>query len=364
MTVTQEAIEAKFISAYEADKPCFVVRNILTGSGYSGQTNKWYRQAGGAVTEPTFDSAGTATIADDSVLPIDYTYDNRATIYSSPDDGSAENVDYWGLYACKWQTVLGLSYSVYPQSFYADTVVVKAQAWGKGDLGSSGGLPLSTIDITAIISANTDFSSPYALMSNTVYADDPDSLPHPIKTGSSHTTAEVIPHSGEYRYEINGNAYIRVEYEMKGGSDFWTSPLKVGEVFIGERIQMSRNPNQPYATELAYNDNSTTFESSGGDIVRYVRSKGQRRWELNFTPSGDDSYEIDDIEQIKLLVKKTNQFTEPFMFIPKPYSEPNNAYFVYAEDASFQMEAVGPFERSVTLTLVEIPPFVAYETGA
>jgi hypothetical protein len=148
-----------------------------------------------------------------------------------------------------------------------------------------------------------------------------------------------------------------------GGSADWTSALKVGEVFIGERIQLSRNPNQPYMTELSYTDNTTNFESMNGDIVRYVRSKGQRRFELNFTPTGDDSYGIDDLEQIKLLVKKTEQFTKPFMFVPKPYTEPNNCYFVYAEDAAFNLEAVGPFERSVTLSLVEIPPFVAYEVG-
>jgi hypothetical protein len=110
-------------------------------------------------------------------------------------------------------------------------------------------------------------------------------------------------------------------------------------------------------------NNSTDFESSRGDIVRYVRSKGRRRFELTFTPTGDDTYGIDDLVQFRLLAKKTNQFTEPFMYIPKPFSEPQNAFFVYAEDASFDMEAVGPFERSVKLSLVEIPPFVAYQTG-
>lgn len=363
MSVTESAIEAKFISAYQADKPCFVVNNILTGSGYSGQTNKWYRQAGGSVTEPTFDSAGTATLADSTALPIRYTHDNRSALFSSPATGSANNTNYWGLYACKWNTITGASYSEYPQAFYADTVVIKASAWGEGTLGTSGGLPNSTIGITATISAATDFSSPYALMNNTVYADDPDTNPNPIKTGVSHTTSEVVPASGNNRYLINGNAYVRIEYEQKGGSDYWASDLKIGEVFIGERIQLSRNTNQPYATELAYMNDSTDFESSRGDVVRYVRAKGRRRFELDFTPTGDDTYGIDDLEQFRLLAKKTGQFTRPFMYLPKPYTEPNNAYFVYAEDASFNMEAVGPFERSVSLSLVEIPPFVDYQTG-
>lgn len=367
MTITQEAIDAKFINAYQADKPCFVVNNILSGSGYSGQTNKWYRAATGSTIAyadmPTFDAANDGTLANVSALPISYTHDHRASIYSSPDDAGANNNYYWGLYAARWNTIAGQSYSSYPQSYYIDSVVIKAPAWGKGDAAT---FLTNTVDIDVIVSTATDFAvaDTVQLLSGAVYSDDPTSNPNPLKSGVSHTLSSIIPSAGNNRYKLNGDAYFRTTFAMKGSSEYWTSDLKVGEVFIGERIQMSRNPNQPYATELSYMNDSVDFESMNGDVVRYVRSKGRRRFELNFTPTGDDSYGIDDVEQFKLLAKKTNQFTKPFMYIPKPYSEPNNAYFVYAEDAAFNMEAVGPFERSVTLSLVEIPPYVDYETGA
>lgn len=367
MTITEETIETKFVNAYEADKPCFVVKNLLTGGGFSGVSNKWYREdrtSAGSYTDPTFASAGTATLADLSTLPIRYTYDNRAALYSSPDDGSGGMDNFWALYAARWYSLAGSSVAEHTQDFYADTVVVKASAMGKTNAGMSGGLPLGQIDVDLVISAATDFATTYSLMNKAVYSDESGSNPHPSRTGESRTITQVIPDEAtNHRYKINGDAYFRLHIHCKSGSDFWTTVPRIGEVFVGERIQMSRNPNQPYATELSYMNNSIDFESGRGDIVRYVRSKGRRRFELEFTPTGDDSYGIDDLEQIKLLVKKTNQFTEPFIYIPKPYTEPNNAYFVYAEDASFDMEAVGPFERSVRLSLVEMPPFVGYELG-
>ena len=367
MTVTAEAIETKFINAYQADKPCFIVNNVLVGSGLSGQTNKWYRAATGSTVAyadmPTFAAVNDGILADLSALPISYTHDYRSSLYSSPADAGANNNYYWGLYATRWNTLVGASYSLYPQSYYVDAIAIKASAWGKGDAAT---YLTNTVEIDVYMNTATDFApgTTTQIFNGTVYADDPTSDPNPLKSGTSHTTVNVVPSSGNYRYKIEGDTYFRADFAMKGGgSAYWTSALKVGEVFIGERIQLSRNPNQPYMTELSYTDNTTNFESMNGDIVRYVRSKGQRRFELNFTPTGDDSYGIDDLEQIKLLVKKTEQFTKPFMFVPKPYTEPNNCYFVYAEDAAFNLEAVGPFERSVTLSLVEIPPFVAYEVG-
>ena len=380
MTITEETIETKFVNAYEADKPCFVVKNLLTGGGFSGVSNKWFREDRSPTSpptthvDPTFVSDGTATQADLSTLPIRYTYDNRAALYSSPDDGVGGMDNFFALYGSRWYTLAGSSYAEHKQDFYADAVVIKANAMGKTDLGMSGGLPAGTLGVQLFMSEASNFSasrnndpsnlSPYGLMNATVYADESGSNPHPSRTGESRTIAQVIPDEAtNHRYKINGDAFFRLRLFCKGGTDHFTTVPRIGEVFVGERIQMSRNPNQPYATELSYMNNSIDFESGRGDIVRYVRSKGRRRFELEFTPTGDDSYGIDDLEQIKLLVKKTNQFTEPFVYIPKPYTEPNNAYFVYAEDASFDMEAVGPFERSVRLSLVEIPPFVGYELG-
>lgn len=365
MTITQEAIETKFTNAFNADKPCFIVKNILTGNGYSGQTNKWYRQAGGALTPPDFTSAGSATLADNSVLPIRYTYDNRSSVFSSPDSTQANgDTEFWALYAAKWETLTGASYSEYTQDWYADAVVIKAYGYGQGSGGMSGSLPANTIDLEIELSATNNFASTWEILDDAVYGDDTDSNRHPSKTGVSRTNSELIPATGNYRYKINGDAFFRLFFQMKGGvSPTFETPPKIGEVFVGERIQMSRNQNQPYLTELSFSDGSTNFESNNGDVVRYVRHKGQRRFELTFSPSGDDSYGIDDVEQIKLLARKTNQFTEPFMYVPKPSSEPNNAYFVMTEDAAFNLEAVGPFERSVTLTLVELPPYVAYEVG-
>ena len=203
---------------------------------------------------------------------------------------------------------------------------------GKTDAGMGAIRPVGTIGVELEISAATNFASPYSIMNNTVYADESGSNPHPSRTGESRTIVEIVPAAGANRYQINGDFYARLHLYCKGGTDFWTTVPRIGEVFVGERIQMSRNTNQPYATELSYMSNSIDFESSRGDVVRYVRSKGRRRFELEFTPTGSDSYGIDDVEQVKLLAKKTNQFTEPFFYIPKPYTEPQKAYFVYRSE--------------------------------
>ena len=367
MTITVTAIDSKFTNAYQADKPCFVVKNLLTGGGYSGQTNKWLREdrtGGGSTTDPTFASNGTATQADLSSLPIRYTYDNRAALYSSPDDGVGGMDNFWALYAARWHSLVTGEHSTErAQEWFVDTVIIKAQAMGKTNLGMGAIRPNNLIGVTLEISADTSFSTAYSIMNNTVYADESGSNPNPSRTGESRTIVEVIPHAGSNRYQVNGDFYARLRFFCKGqgvSGDFWTTVPRIGEVFVGERIQKSRNTNQPYATELSYMSNAIDFESSRGDIVRYVRSKGRRRFELEFTPTGSDSYGIDDVEQVKLLAKKTNQFTEPFFYIPKPYTEPQKAYFVYAETADFNLEAVGPFERSVRLSLVEIPPFTDY----
>ena len=365
MTITRSAIETKFLTALDADKPCFIVRNILQGYQYSVETNGWFRyDGGGTPTPPTFDDDEDGDPADLASLPIKYTYDGRATLYSSPDSNGDNNNYYWALYNTRWNGLIGASYSSYVQEYYVDAAVIKGHAWGTS--GTLSGYPNAELQLRITMDSTTDFgTAPQVILDETAYMDDPTSNPNPLQSGVSHTVAELKPAEGDYRYLLDGDTYFRLRAWAKGGSDYFDKdkPPKIGEVFVGERIQMSRQPNQPYLTEIGYDSDVVDFNSDGGDKVRYVRAKGRRVFDLSFTPTGDDSYGIDDVAQIKTLLQKTNQFTQPFMYVPKPYSEPNNAYFVYAEDVAFNMESVGPFERSVSLRLIEIPPFVSYEVG-
>jgi hypothetical protein len=90
-----------------------------------------------------------------------------------------------------------------------------------------------------------------------------------------------------------------------------------------------------------------------------------------WNPSGDpdlgtkDLYNLDDLATLDELWKDISYGAEPFFFVPKPYSEPTQAYFTYAEEPEFLSSILGGLtEREVLFTLNELSPYVSSEFGS
>ena len=128
----------------------------------------------------------------------------------------------------------------------------------------------------------------------------------------------------------------------------------VGEIFLGTRYQLQRNP------DLTWNNKNevsgvTDFQSRSGLTKRYVFYRGQAV--RNVTMGMGASAEITVIDN---WFNDINEGTRPFLWIDTP-SSGAEARLMLLDDAGLNFPLVGPFERQLTFSMAEQPPFLSRE---
>ena len=128
----------------------------------------------------------------------------------------------------------------------------------------------------------------------------------------------------------------------------------LGEFFLGTRYQLQRNPN------LSWNNKDETsgvtdFQSRTGLTKRYVYYRGQAV--RNVTMGMGASAEITVIDN---WFNAINEGTRPFLWIDTPTSGAE-ARLMLLDDAGLNFPLVGPFERQLTFSMTEQPPFLSRE---
>ena len=128
----------------------------------------------------------------------------------------------------------------------------------------------------------------------------------------------------------------------------------VGEIFLGTRHQLQRNP------DLTWNNKNevssvTDFSSNTGLTKRYVLYRGQAI--RSVTMGMGASAEITVVDN---WFNAINEGTRPFLWIDTP-SSGAEARLMLLDEAGLDFPLVGPYERQLSFSIAEQPPFLSRE---
>ena len=163
---------------------------------------------------------------------------------------------------------------------------------------------------------------------------------------------------GSSTYDANGTAqryssvrFVRLKITASAGT---ARQAKIGELWLGTRYQLQRNPDVPWNNKDEFSQ-VTEFKALSGLTRRYVHYRGQAL--RTFRASISASAEITVIEN---WFNGINEGTNPFLYIEKPSSgaEP---YLMVLDTPALNFQLVGPFERILSFSMTEQPPYLSRE---
>ena len=166
----------------------------------------------------------------------------------------------------------------------------------------------------------------------------------------SGTTSNAYSPSGTAQ-RYSGVRYVRIKITATSGT---ARQAKIGEVWLGTRYQLQRNPDVPWNNKDEFSQ-VTEFKALSGLTRRYVHYRGQAL--RNFRAPIADSAEITVVEN---WFNGINEGTSPFLYIEKPSSgaEP---YLMILDTPALNFQLVGPFERVLSFSMTEQPPYLSRE---
>ena len=204
-------------------------------------------------------------------------------------------------------------------------------------------------EISLEISDSADFTSNLIeIYSYSVSGTDDDRLLC-TNLNSAGASSTYDPSGTAQRY--SGVRYVRIKITATSGT---ARQAKIGEVWLGTRYQLQRNPDVPWNNKDEFSQ-VTEFKALSGLTRRYVHYRGQAL--RNFRAPIADSAEVTVIES---WFNGINEGTNPFLYIEKPSSgaEP---YLMILNTPALNFQLVGPFERILSFSMTEQPPYLSRE---
>lgn len=204
-------------------------------------------------------------------------------------------------------------------------------------------------EISLEVSDSADFTSNLIeIYSYSVSGTDDDRLLC-TNLNSAGASSTYDPSGTAQRY--SGVRYVRIKITATSGT---ARQAKIGEVWLGTRYQLQRNPDVPWNNKDEFSQ-VTEFKALSGLTRRYVHYRGQAL--RNFRAPISDSAEVTVVEN---WFNGINEGTSPFLYIEKPSSgaEP---YLMILNTPALNFQLVGPFERILSFSMTEQPPYLSRE---
>jgi len=147
---------------------------------------------------------------------------------------------------------------------------------------------------------------------------------------------------------------IEIEFSMP---EFSSNPAQVGEVWLGYRYPLSAMPNEPYE-RFGLHTAFTDRESASGLTRRYVRYRGQKRVQVQFSLTSDQ-----EVENITDWWEACELGSTTFLYCESPKSRPHDTWLMMERSGALLLpKSSGPFLHTLSLEFFEQPPFNAYVT--
>ena len=299
MTLTFEPLGADEIASAAADKPLLSGLNAVTEA-----------RATGDIVWNDADSTYPATDESDPDGPASLLGDGRLDLQTFPD--AADTNFYLHIY--------------HPAGFDADTIVFANHNFG-------------TINATLEIrfSANGDHTGNTAQVLATT----------PAFTTDNRYTALKLGVSEDNRYR--GITHVRIRIRPTPAA-----VPRIGELWLGLRAQLDHQPDEPWAySTLGYNVDR--WQTKNGGQVNYIRHHGQRLFSARLV-SGTSTIE----SRLQAWRAGCSHGAQPFLWIDKPESEPEAAYWMNAT-SPITGNTEGPVARVYGVSAAEVYPYVATE---
>jgi len=219
----------------------------------------------------------------------------------------------------------------------------------------------TTVDVDTLLLLNHDFSGTSNVLveiaDNSTFTSNKIEIARHVSTGTTDTGRWLVTNlnsagagstysAGGTAQRYSDVAYIRLVVVGRYSA--------LGEFFLGARYQLQRNP------DLAWNNKNevsgvTDFQSRTGLTKRYVFYRGQAV--RNVTMGMGASAEITVVDN---WFNAINEGTRPFVWIDTP-SSGAEARLMLLDDAGLNFPLVGPYERQLTFSMAEQPPFLSRE---
>ncbi len=296
--VTPVVKSAGLVSAHDADKYAFIPRNHVRDTSIALPRWTLDGQTGGTdITHPN--------------RPVARLYDGRLDAGSSPSDQTA---------------------STYYLNFNLNVV----------DLDSA---------FIALIDLDENFDISFQI------ADTADYLTNLVTiatwTGVTGTRRRAVTVRSTL---YTGVVHARFRFVNTSGDNL---PL-VGEAFVGEKIQLSRKFDVGHDDD-ARGSEVRDFRSRNRAITRYVDARGFSDMEGQATPTGDDTFGLDDLATFRALYDESDGGTEAIVFFKSPNLAPNAALFGFGPPDDFRASQ-GPYKRVKQFSFMEQNQFQSRET--
>lgn len=359
-------------TGFSKDKPMFVVQSASspgdahwTTTGAHGGTDRTdtnfpavraYDSLGPLITKTTgvastspkyfnFYFSSTSAISFDSLIILGHNFNSiditTITLEIADNDDFDENVRQIAKYEPGSDVIDNRI--VFTHLNTASTATVKSANTVSGD---------ATVAITTSGMRVGDGISGTGIPADTYVASITDGSNLELTQNATATNTGIALTHTQYNYNSGGTAQryssvqrVRLKLEHSGSKD-----PQVGEILLGTRYQLQRNPDVPW-DDLAEVSEVAEAKALSGLVRRYVTYRGQAI--RNFNASISSSAEITVIENWWNAIEEG---TKPFVYIEKPSSDPK-AFMMVLDTTVLEFPNVGPFERQLSFSMTEQPPF-------
>lgn len=297
MAYLSAEISAADIALYEADRPILLGTNAMRPAFADGTTTHRWNQTGSFATA---DSSA-------SMYGAAYGGDDGSHVLTKPDSAQAA-----------WYYLMGFATG---QSF--DSLVIINH-----NLGST------SATVVLEIADDSAFTTNLVQLCTVTPSDD------------SRIVELELFHTGSVARLYSGVEYARLKITYAG-----TDTPQLGEVILSQRLQLSREPADPYDVRNLRGE-SVLVSSNSGVQTRYVWSKGRRHISARITEVESSGwYAVADFFR-----DDCDYGQHPLVWIDAPYTEPEKAAWMHWERA----ELIGPYDgheaRTFQFSLVEQGP--------
>ena len=169
---------------------------------------------------------------------------------------------------------------------------------------------------------------------------------------------------------VSGGSWFQLVIGVDSTSVTFIPSPQIGELFVGPRRQLSRNPSFGTSLELTQIESDTSdFSSRTGIQTRYGLSLGKSIYSPTFVTEGDadqgttDLYSLNDLETLEQFWQDTKYGANGFFLIPSPGASPTiDAPYCVVREAEFpaQLQS-GLTERDISFEFEETPPYTREE---
>lgn len=347
MTIVASTVDSNKITAYNANKPLFLAKNMLadvttnvTGGTGPETISACWRIDNSLSTSPLNTTAsGTVSNNSDSFQHPLLACDHQLTGTSAPYVSSGRT--HALIFACEYSTTTPIDSIVIANHNFAEIA-------GAGSAGSD-------LRVKVAISTANNFTS------HTIIQEW--EAPFTKERLVSLDLGNALGATGAYA------SYTKVRFLqvfMYGAASI--NGPQIGEVFAGPRRQLSRMPLfDSYDTDSTSNMIGS-FVSKAGNETRYSIASGREIQTPVFTPGGDadlgvtDLYTLNDYATLQSFWADTKYGTNPFFFLPNVSGKTGECFFMYADNLIFPSKIIsGLADHEVDFAFTEIAPFYSSE---